>query len=269
MRKGLNHRLVIPSLTFSAHSLRHSGSCWWNGMHRPQQRSHRPRGTFLPLQPAVPHRSFRLRDIKLSFLWCCQGKLNHTTPTTLTPLVSQTRDEMTAAAMGRLRQHGLTVDNILSTPDEQLSKLINNVSFYNRKTEWVCPSLPPPNTPNSLRHSSSNLCRYIKRTTQILKDKYNGITISFSSSPPLSASHTILCPLSRISPVHTYYLHPTQPTSLKPLSQFLSLLFFFPRRYSFGDSWSPQATWSGSQDGILVYAVRMEAVQPASPQCYY
>jgi len=42
---------------------------------------------------------------------------------------------MTAAAMGRLRQHGLTVDNILSTPDEQLSKLINNVSFYNRKTE--------------------------------------------------------------------------------------------------------------------------------------
>lgn len=45
-------------------------------------------------------------------------------------LSSQTRDEINYAAMQRLKQHGLNVDNILNTPDEQLGKLIYPVGFW-------------------------------------------------------------------------------------------------------------------------------------------
>ncbi|XP_050436853.1 endonuclease III-like protein 1 [Adelges cooleyi] len=64
-------------------------------------------------------------------------------------LSSQTRDEVNYAAMQRLKQHGLTVDKILETSDENLGKLIYPVGFWKRKVE------------------------YIKRTTRILKDNYN------------------------------------------------------------------------------------------------
>jgi len=65
-------------------------------------------------------------------------------------LSSQTKDEVNYAAMQRLKQHGLTVNNILETSDERLGKLIYPVGFWKRKVE------------------------YVKRTTRILKDKYNG-----------------------------------------------------------------------------------------------
>lgn len=45
-------------------------------------------------------------------------------------LSSQTRDEVTFAAMQRLKEHGLTVDNILKTDDEVLGKLIYPVGFW-------------------------------------------------------------------------------------------------------------------------------------------
>ena len=45
-------------------------------------------------------------------------------------LSSQTRDEITHAAMNRLKEHGLTVENILATSDEQLGKLIYPVGFW-------------------------------------------------------------------------------------------------------------------------------------------
>lgn len=45
-------------------------------------------------------------------------------------LSSQTKDEVNYAAMQRLKQHGLTVDNILETTDEQLGKLIYPVGFW-------------------------------------------------------------------------------------------------------------------------------------------
>ncbi|KAK7930207.1 hypothetical protein WMY93_006602 [Mugilogobius chulae] len=45
-------------------------------------------------------------------------------------LSSQTKDQVTAAAMGRLRAHGCTVDNILDTDDETLGKLIYPVGFW-------------------------------------------------------------------------------------------------------------------------------------------
>ncbi|GFR22256.1 hypothetical protein TNCT_12052 [Trichonephila clavata] len=65
-------------------------------------------------------------------------------------LSSQTRDEVTFAASQRLIEHGLTVDNILKTPDEKIGELIYPAGFWKTKI------------------------KFIKNTTQILKDQYNG-----------------------------------------------------------------------------------------------
>ncbi|XP_078691665.1 endonuclease III-like protein 1 [Branchiostoma floridae x Branchiostoma belcheri] len=65
-------------------------------------------------------------------------------------LSSQTKDQMTSAAMKRLIEHGLTVDNILKTSDQKLGELIYPVGFWKTKV------------------------KYIKNTTQILKDQYGG-----------------------------------------------------------------------------------------------
>ncbi|XP_077286024.1 nth-like DNA glycosylase 1 [Arctopsyche grandis] len=64
-------------------------------------------------------------------------------------LSSQTKDQVTHAAMQRLKEHGLTVDHILETPDNDLGKLIYPVGFWKSKV------------------------KYIKKTTQMLKDDYN------------------------------------------------------------------------------------------------
>lgn len=45
-------------------------------------------------------------------------------------LSSQTKDQVTGAAMQRLRAHGCTVENILATDDETLGKLIHPVGFW-------------------------------------------------------------------------------------------------------------------------------------------
>lgn len=45
-------------------------------------------------------------------------------------LSSQTKDQVTFAAMSRLIDHGCTVDNILSTSDEKLGQLIYPVGFW-------------------------------------------------------------------------------------------------------------------------------------------
>lgn len=45
-------------------------------------------------------------------------------------LSSQTKDQVTYAAMGRLKEHGCTVENINSTSDEVLGKLIYPVGFW-------------------------------------------------------------------------------------------------------------------------------------------
>jgi len=64
-------------------------------------------------------------------------------------LSSQTKDEATAACMERLKRFGLTVENILSTPDELLKGLLYGVGFHNTKT------------------------KHLKQICQILKDKYD------------------------------------------------------------------------------------------------
>lgn len=64
-------------------------------------------------------------------------------------LSSQTKDEVNFAAMNRLREHGLTVENILNTSEETFGKLIYPVGFWKTKA------------------------KNIKKATQILKDDYN------------------------------------------------------------------------------------------------
>ncbi|XP_074866310.1 endonuclease III-like protein 1 [Carettochelys insculpta] len=63
-------------------------------------------------------------------------------------LSSQTKDQVTSEAMWRLREHGLTVDNILQTDDRTLGQLIYPVGFWKNKV------------------------KYIKQTTAILKQQH-------------------------------------------------------------------------------------------------
>ncbi|XP_059835030.1 endonuclease III-like protein 1 isoform X1 [Hypanus sabinus] len=65
-------------------------------------------------------------------------------------LSSQTKDHVTFAAMKQLREHGLTVENILKTDDKTLGELIHPVGFWRNKV------------------------KYIKQTTAILKEQYGG-----------------------------------------------------------------------------------------------
>uniref|UniRef100_A0A7S0LNJ2 Endonuclease III homolog n=1 Tax=Coccolithus braarudii TaxID=221442 RepID=A0A7S0LNJ2_9EUKA len=65
-------------------------------------------------------------------------------------LSSQTKDTVNLATMLKLREHGLTVDNILATPDEQLNELIHAVGFHNNKV------------------------RFIKQSTAILREQHGG-----------------------------------------------------------------------------------------------
>lgn len=65
-------------------------------------------------------------------------------------LSSQTRDEVTSAAMAKLRQHGCTIENILKTSDVKLGELIYPAGFWKTKV------------------------KYIKNTSEILKNEYKG-----------------------------------------------------------------------------------------------
>ncbi|XP_020862502.1 endonuclease III-like protein 1 [Phascolarctos cinereus] len=65
-------------------------------------------------------------------------------------LSSQTKDQVTAAAMRRLRDRGLTLDSILEMDDSTLGELIYPVGFWRSKV------------------------KYIKQTSKILKQQYGG-----------------------------------------------------------------------------------------------
>ncbi|XP_003790839.1 endonuclease III-like protein 1 isoform X2 [Otolemur garnettii] len=65
-------------------------------------------------------------------------------------LSSQTKDQVTAGAMQRLRARGLTVDSILQTDDSTLGELIYPVGFWRNKV------------------------KYIKQTSAILQQRYGG-----------------------------------------------------------------------------------------------
>ncbi|XP_069762604.1 endonuclease III-like protein 1 isoform X2 [Narcine bancroftii] len=63
-------------------------------------------------------------------------------------LSSQTKDHVTFAAMKQLRDHGLTVENVLKMDDKTLGELIRPVGFWRSKV------------------------RYIKQATAILREQY-------------------------------------------------------------------------------------------------
>jgi len=65
-------------------------------------------------------------------------------------LSSQTKDTVNAATMVKLRAHGLSVENILATPDDVLDGLIRAVGFHNNKV------------------------KFIKGATQIIADQHDG-----------------------------------------------------------------------------------------------
>ncbi|KAF5293489.1 hypothetical protein FQA39_LY02974 [Lamprigera yunnana] len=65
-------------------------------------------------------------------------------------LSSQTKDQVTHAAMLRLRDHGCSLPNILITSDEKLGELIYPVSFWKTKV------------------------KNIKRTSEMIKTDFNG-----------------------------------------------------------------------------------------------
>ncbi|XP_076998315.1 endonuclease III-like protein 1 isoform X2 [Tamandua tetradactyla] len=65
-------------------------------------------------------------------------------------LSSQTKDQVTAGAMQRLRARGLTVDNVLRMDDSTLGALIYPVGFWRSKV------------------------KYIKQTSAILQERYGG-----------------------------------------------------------------------------------------------
>lgn len=44
---------------------------------------------------------------------------------------SQTKDEVVGKAMTKLKAIGLTIDNILDTPQEEIARLIFPVGFWN------------------------------------------------------------------------------------------------------------------------------------------
>eukprot|EP01117_Protostelium_nocturnum_P009547 TRINITY_DN3405_c1_g1_i1.p1 TRINITY_DN3405_c1_g1~~TRINITY_DN3405_c1_g1_i1.p1 ORF type:complete len:427 (-),score=128.08 TRINITY_DN3405_c1_g1_i1:853-1950(-) len=65
-------------------------------------------------------------------------------------LSSQTKDQVTGQAMANLKEHGCTIDNILATDVNVIDSLISKVGFHQRKAI------------------------YIKETTKVLKEKYDG-----------------------------------------------------------------------------------------------
>ncbi|XP_077461772.1 endonuclease III-like protein 1 isoform X1 [Stigmatopora argus] len=52
-------------------------------------------------------------------------------------LSSQTKDQITAAAMQKLRAHGCTAEKLLSTDDDTLGKLIYPVGFWRNKVKFL------------------------------------------------------------------------------------------------------------------------------------
>ena len=52
-------------------------------------------------------------------------------------LSSQTKDQITGKAMTNLKKHGLTIENILSTPREDVAKMINAVGFWQVREKHI------------------------------------------------------------------------------------------------------------------------------------
>ncbi|XP_048188450.1 endonuclease III-like protein 1 isoform X2 [Perognathus longimembris pacificus] len=81
-------------------------------------------------------------------------------------LSSQTKDQVTAGAMKRLRARGLTVDSILQTDDSTLGQLIYPVGFWR--------GLLFPDQVMNLTTIFQSKVKFIKQTSAILQQRYGG-----------------------------------------------------------------------------------------------
>lgn len=105
-------------------------------------------------------------------------------------LSSQTKDEVTDAAVKNLRQAvggTLTVENVLSAEDSAISGAIAKVGFWRRKTQYAL-------FLNLYLHEVGPYCfviRYIKQASQRLKD-------DFDSDVPKTVDE--LCSLPGVGP---------------------------------------------------------------------
>lgn len=52
-------------------------------------------------------------------------------------LSSQTKDQVTFAAMEKLKAYGLTIENILKTPSSKIGELIYPVGFWKKKADYI------------------------------------------------------------------------------------------------------------------------------------
>ncbi|TKR75982.1 hypothetical protein L596_017197 [Steinernema carpocapsae] len=88
-------------------------------------------------------------------------------------LSSQTRDQITAAAMHRLRDNGCNIENILAYPEAELGKMLCPVGMYKKKAQ------------------------YIQKTAKILQEKYE-------NDIPTSAKE--MCDLPGVGPKMAHLL---------------------------------------------------------------
>lgn len=58
-------------------------------------------------------------------------------PGTSPPPAVQTKDEVTAGAMARLKEHGLSIDSLLATEQATLAALLRPVGFFNNKARLL------------------------------------------------------------------------------------------------------------------------------------
>ena len=89
-------------------------------------------------------------------------------------LSSQTKDQVTASAMTRLKEHGLNVQNVITTQQRDIEDLIKPVGFY--RVSIIKDSyegIPINSYCNTfLSIATQRKAEYIKKATQLLSDKY-------------------------------------------------------------------------------------------------
>ncbi len=86
-------------------------------------------------------------------------------------LSSQTKDQVTAYAMTRLKEHGLNVQNIIAMQQRDIEDLIKPVGFYRVCIIKVHEGMTHCN--EYLFIAIQRKAEYIKKATQLLSDNYD------------------------------------------------------------------------------------------------
>lgn len=161
-------------------------------------------------------------------------------------LSSQTKDEVTHAAMEKLRAHGLTVDNVLATDDATLGQLIYPVGFWKKKVT------------------------YIKKTCEILKRDYAG------DIPP---TLELMCKLPGVGPKMAHLCMDIGWGKLTGIGVDTHVHRISNRLGWTGkstktpedtrkalESWMPEEIWS--ETNLLMVGFGQQQCLPVGPKCY-